>query len=152
MVSEYGGEDLFRRLLPNTWRWGVLLAAREAARRTDLESRREAHDADEMLSLFRLGADVDRRIEERLADLVRLGRQPAEALPDLVNWLGKPFNREAFSDWVQSNGDASTTASPVGRRLKGSRPDDLDETVRALVAGLAPLSDVYPLPHYRRAS
>ena len=38
LVSEYGGVDLFRRLLPSTWRWAVLQGAREAARRTGLGS------------------------------------------------------------------------------------------------------------------
>lgn len=30
LVSEFGGEDLFKRLLPNTWDWAVLQGAREA--------------------------------------------------------------------------------------------------------------------------
>ena len=30
LVSEFGGEDLFRRLLPTTWLWAVLQAVREA--------------------------------------------------------------------------------------------------------------------------
>jgi hypothetical protein len=28
LASEYGGEDLFRRLLPSTWRWAALQGAR----------------------------------------------------------------------------------------------------------------------------
>jgi hypothetical protein len=150
MVSQYGGQDLFRRLLPNTWQWATLLAAREAARRTDAESRRESHDADAVLTLFWLGADVDRRLDERLADLVRSGVQPVDAMPDLANWMDKPFDRSEFLAWVQGNGDPQTTASPVGRRLKGSPPGDLADVVSALVAALAPLSDSYPLPHFRR--
>ena len=43
LVSEFGGEDLFRRLLPGTWRWAALQGAREAARRTDAELR--SHDS-----------------------------------------------------------------------------------------------------------
>lgn len=31
LASEYGGEDLFRRLLPSTWRWAALQGAREGA-------------------------------------------------------------------------------------------------------------------------
>jgi hypothetical protein len=45
MVSEYGGEDLFPRLLPNTWQWVTLRAVCEAARRADVASCREARDA-----------------------------------------------------------------------------------------------------------
>jgi hypothetical protein len=37
LVSEFGGKDLFRRLLPKTWAWAVLQAVREAARRKDAE-------------------------------------------------------------------------------------------------------------------
>jgi hypothetical protein len=54
LVSEYGGEDLFHRLLPNTWRWAVLQGAREAARRTDMEARRRDHAPDRIVSLFSL--------------------------------------------------------------------------------------------------
>ena len=39
LVDEYGGEDLFARLLPHTARWAVLQAVREAARRTDARLR-----------------------------------------------------------------------------------------------------------------
>lgn len=152
MVSEYGGEDLFRRLLPNTWRWAVLQAAREAARRADAESRREAHDADAVLTLYGLGVDVDRKLDERLADLVRSGLQPTEALPGLAPLLGKQFDREAFATWIQGHGPANTVASPVGRRLRGSPAEDVVATVKSLVAALAPLGESYPLPHYRRAS
>src|SRR5690606_27085265 len=49
LVSEYGGKDLFRRLLPHTWQWAVLQAVREAARRKDAELRAKAHDSDHVL-------------------------------------------------------------------------------------------------------
>ena len=35
LVSEFGGLDLFQRLLPTTAPWAVLQAVREAARRVD---------------------------------------------------------------------------------------------------------------------
>lgn len=38
LCSEFGGEDLFQQLLPSTWRWSVL----EAARRTDAKLHRAA--------------------------------------------------------------------------------------------------------------
>jgi len=152
MASEFGGEDLFRRMLPNTWRWAVLTAAREAARRTDADSRREAHDADAFLSLFGLGAELDRRLDERLADLTRSGKTPEIALPVLEPWLGKPFDRDAFATWVREHGNPATTQSPVGRRLRGTPPEDLDAAVGGLVAALAPLGPSYPLPHFKRAS
>jgi hypothetical protein len=152
MASEYGGEDLFKRLLPNTWRWATLQAAREAARRADSESRRQAHDPDAVVSLFSLGTDTDRRLDERLSDLVRSGQQPTEALPGLVSWLGKPFDRGALAAWIGEHGKPDVTAAPVGRRLKGSPPDDVNVMVRGLVAAFDPLGAAYPLPHYRRGS
>lgn len=61
LVSEFGGKDLFRRLLPSTWAWAVLQGAREAARRKDAELRRQDHDPDRILSLFSLGFELDER-------------------------------------------------------------------------------------------
>jgi hypothetical protein len=152
MVSEYGGEDLFRRLLPNTWQWATLQAAREAARRADASSRREAHDADDLVSLYGLGVESDRRLDERLADLVRSGRAPVEALPGLSPWLDQPFDRAAFEAWLREQGEPATVAAPVGRRLKGVHPAEVETAARSLAAALVPLGDVYPLPHYRRGS
>src|SRR3954463_4150117 len=68
LVSEFGGKDLFRRLLPHTWPWAVLQAVREAARRKDAEFRRQDHNPDRILSLFSLGFELDERLEERLQD------------------------------------------------------------------------------------
>ena len=152
MVSEYGGEDLFKRLLPNTWKWATLQSVREAAIRTDADSRREAHDADTLVSLFGLGAETDRQLDERLSDLVRAEQDPTDALPFLAQWIGQPFDRAAFEAWLQQSGEPATTAAPVGRRLKGSLPEDVDTAVRSLVAALVPLSAAYPLPHYRSGS
>jgi hypothetical protein len=85
LVSEYGGEDLFRRLLPRTWRWAVLQSARETARREDAELRRQDNDPDRIVSLFSLGFDLDERIEERFAPIGRrLKGSPPIALDQLV--------------------------------------------------------------------
>jgi hypothetical protein len=149
LVSEYGGEDLFRRLLPSTWRWAVLQGAREAARTMDAEARRQDHDPDRLVSLFSLGFELDERIEERFQDLKRLSRVPEEALPGLTI-VSDGWDRNRFWDWVAGHGAPEATASPVGRRLKGSPPIALDQLVRKLIAGLAPESERYPLPHFRR--
>ena len=53
-VSEFGGEDLFQRLLPHTWAWAVPQAAREAARRRDAAVRAKDHAPDRMLAPFLL--------------------------------------------------------------------------------------------------
>ncbi len=145
LVSEYGGEDLFRRLLPGTWHWAVLQGARETARREDAELRRQDHDPDRIVTLFSLGFELDERIEERFQNLKRSGRAPDEALPG--GW-----HRDRFWDWVIGHGEADAAVAPVGRRLKGTAPIALDQLVRKLVAGLAPAAESYPLPHFRRTS
>ena len=61
----------------------MLQSAREVARRKDDESRREADDADRIVSLFRLGFEMDERIDERLKDLKGSSRAPTQALPGL---------------------------------------------------------------------
>ena len=150
LVSEYGGKDLFRRLLPSTGEWAVLQGAREAARRKDAEIRRKDHDPDRILSLFSFGFELDERIEERLQDLKRSGRAPQQALPGLTGSIELVWNRDRFLDWVRGHGDAETTATPIGRRVKGQLPTYLDQLVRRLVGALAPLADNYPLPHFKR--
>lgn len=150
LISQYGGEDLFRRLLPSTWEWAVLQGAREAARRRDAELRRPDHDPDRIVSLFNLGVEVDERIADRFQELKRSGRSPQDALPGLAA-MQAGWRREAFLAWVRGHGDADATPAPIGRRLKGSPPSDLPALVAKLVAALAPVEDTYPLPHYRRS-
>lgn len=151
LMSEFGGEDLFRRLLPETWQWAVLQGAREAARRRDADLRRHDHDPDRILTLFRLGFELDERIQERFQDLKREGRTPDEALPGL-SVIQEGWDPERFWDWVAGHGESDTTPAPVGRRLKGAPPSGLDQLVRKLVAGLAPAATTYPLPHFRTAA
>jgi hypothetical protein len=151
LVSEFGGEDLFRRLLPHTWEWALLQAVREAARRKDAELRSKDHDPDQILSLFSLGFELDERLEERLGDLKRSGASPRDALPRLHHGIQPTWDRDAFFDWVAGHGTADTTATPAGRLLKGPAPTSLETTVRQLVAALAPPSAAYPVPHFRRA-
>lgn len=151
LVSEFGGEDLFRRLLPRTWQWAVLQGAREAARRRDTELRRRDDDPDRIVSLFSLGFELDERVEERLQDLKHSGRAPYEALPGLAV-MRDGWQRDQFWDWVAGHGHVDTASSAVGRRLRGSLPTAVDQLVRKLVAALAPAAETYPLPHFRRAA
>jgi len=151
LVAEYGGEDLFRRLLPHTWHWAVLQSARETARRKDAEVRRKDHNPDRIVSLFSLGFELDERVDERLQALKRSGHAPDEALPGLAV-VSEGWDRNRFWDWVIGHGEADAEPSPAGRRLKGGPPTALDQLVRKLVAGLAPEAKAYPLPHFRRAS
>lgn len=149
LVSEFGGIDLFQRLLPSTWRWAVFQAARETARRTDAALRRQDHNPDRILSLFNLGFELEERLEERLLELKRAGRSPDEALPGLA-LMAQDWSPTGFWEWVDSHGEVNTTLTPTGRRIKGEPPTALAPLIHALVAALAPQSDAYPLPHFLR--
>ena len=152
LKSEFGGEDFFRRLLPHTWQWAVLQATREAARRTDAQLREQNHDADQILSLFCLGFEIDERVDERLLELKRAGTPPMDALSGLRDVIVDEWNADHFREWLDGHGSVDVTKVPAGRRLKGKQPESLELTVSHLIAGLKPLSDTYPLPHYRRST
>jgi hypothetical protein len=150
LTSEFGGEDLFRRLLPRTWRWATLQAAREAARRRDAELRGKDHDPDSLLSLFRLGFELDERLDDRFQELKASGKKPLEALPALSEVVSDGWNRAKFAKWLQTRGQADSVTTPAGRKLKGEPPESFVALIQRLVAALAPLGDDYPLPHFRR--
>lgn len=148
LVSEFGGHDLFQRLLPHSWAWAALQGAREAARRRDAELRAKANDPDRIVSLFRLGFEVDEHAEERLLELKRSGLAPTAALPGLATLIREEWDADAFRDWVSSHGPPSITTTPIGRRIKGNTPADVEALTKQLVAALAPLGEAYSLPHY----
>jgi hypothetical protein len=153
LVSEYGGEDLLKWLLPRTWLWAMLQAVREAARRKDEELRAKASDPDQLVTLYRFGFELDEQIEERLQFHKRSGLPPVEALPALAEVLGstlhQSWDKDQFQGWVEAHGPVQAEAVPTGRLLKGAMPAGLDRRVAQLVAALAPLADSYPLPHFR---
>lgn len=151
MVSEFGGEDLFQRLLPQTWRWGVLQAAREAAKRRDAELRLQDHNPDRILSLFHLGFELDEQVEERLAAHKNSGVMPGEALPVLENFVGKDWERARFEAWLREHGNEEYVTVPAGRRLKGDAPGEISVIVDRLLAAHVSLGDAYAMPHFRRA-
>ena len=148
LVSEYGGVDLFERLLPNTFQWAVLQAAREAARRHDAALRAPAHDPDALRTLFHWGFAVDERLDERLADLKAAGAPPTQALPALAPVITDDWDPDTFTAWVASHPRADSVPAPRGRRLRGAPPKSLDTAAGHLVAALVPLGAAYPLPHY----
>ena len=129
LTSEFGGRDLFERLLPRTYRWASFQAVREAARRADAEQRERAHNPDGVISLYSLGF----------------------ALPILRTVLTDTWDPAAFTVFLQSHGKADFKVEPLGRRLVGAQPPLLDDLVKRLLAALAPLAPAYPLPHYRAA-
>ena len=153
LVSEFGGEDLLRRLLPRTYPWAMLQAVREAARRKDEELRAKASDPDQLVTLFRFGFELDELIEERLQTHKKSGISPQKALPGLLEQLGsslyEDWDRSQFQLWVDAHGPVQADAVPIGRQLKGIAPAGLERRVQQLLAALAPLGDSYPLPHFR---
>jgi len=151
LVSEFGGEDLFKRLLPTTWSWAVLQGVREAASRLDAELRAQSHDADELITLFSFGFSIDERLEDRFQHHKLSGEAPTVALPGLTSIVTEHWNRESFEDWAKGHGKVTVEKLPVGRRLRGDVPESLELLAKNLVAGLAPLSNEYPMPHYRRS-
>ncbi len=151
LASEFGGKDLFSRLLPTTGAWAVYQGVREAAARLDAELRSQSHDADELNTLFSFGFAIDERLEDRFQFLKRSGAAPMEALPGLASVVTSNWDRNAFEDWAKRHGKISVEKVPVGRRLRGDVPESLELTAKNLVAGLVPLSDEYPMPHYRRS-
>jgi hypothetical protein len=149
MVHEDGGLALFADLTPTTSRWVVFQGAREAARRADAALRARDHDPDRLYTLFRFGFEVDERLDERLLDHKRAGRDPLDALPGLRALCSARWSAAHFADWVAGHGAVNTVGAPAGRRLTGERPTDIERQARSLVAGLHPVSPTYPLPHYK---
>lgn len=152
LTSEFGGQDLFRRLLPHTWRWAMLEGAREAARRRDAELRSQDADPDRLITLFRLGFELDERIDRRFADLKQAGQEPGQALPGIRPMVGGDWSMTDFEGWLARHGDAVVVTAPVGRRLTGEPPASIDLLVEKLVAALQPLAAAYPMPHFRRTA
>lgn len=153
MISDNGGHDLFQRLLPQTWAWAALQVVREAARRCDAEMRARAVDADDMITLFHLGVELDERLGERLLEHKRSGKAPSDALPGLKSILWDTWDRERFAEWLSYHGEPRHEAAALGRLLSGAPAPTPDRLAAALLAALQPLPDAgkpYPLPHYRR--
>lgn len=149
MVHEDGGLALFADLTPATHRWVVFQGAREAARRADAAMRAGDHDPDRLYTLFRFGFEIDERLDERLLDHKRAGRDPLVALPGLKELCTAQWDAAHFADWVVGHATVSVQGAPAGRRLTGERPSDVERQARSLVAALHPASRSYPLPHYK---
>jgi hypothetical protein len=148
MLAKFGGEDLFRQLLPNTWEWAVLRTVREAARRREAAMIERYHDPDRIVALFNLGFVDDERLADRLAELERAGVTRAGALPELDAMIVNGWDRQRFLAWVRTHPTSEHEIGPSGRRLRGPAPSGFEARVRALVGALEPLADSYPVPHF----
>ena len=146
--TEFGGEDLFKRLTPRTWRWAVLEAARAAARKVDAEARARAADADQLVSLFRLGFELDEQVDDRLAELKRGAGDPRQVLPELGPVISS-WNPDAFKAWLSALGAPEVSPTSIGQRLKGAPPSDPVALAVALAAAMDPSSKHYPAPHFK---
>jgi len=152
LVDEFGGEDLFARLTPRTWKWAVLEAARIAARMVDAEMRSHAADGDQLITLFHFGFAIDEQLDDRLAELKRTTAEPVDALPRLTA-MRMPWNVDTFRASLRDLATAAVTisASSIGRRLTGAMPEATADAARMLAAALAQPSDRYPAPHWKIA-
>jgi hypothetical protein len=149
LVGE-GAEYDLKELLPNTWRWAALQAVRQAAKIHDVTVRAKDHDPDRLLTLFSLGFEIDEKVDERLLQFKQNSRAIDEVLPDVGSMITPVWSVERFTSWVAKHGKESTTAVPAGRRLKGQPPEELQAMLGRLIAGLAPLTDSYPMPHFKQ--
>jgi hypothetical protein len=145
VIDSGGGGDLMSRLLPRTHAWASLEAAREAARRADAKARGRMGDPDKLRTLFFLGFADDEALGDRLAALKSAGQSPVEVLD--LGLVNQKLSKESLTKKFERK-DVAFTVVPGGRKLKGGRPDDLNETVLRLAAGLVPLSEAYPLPFF----
>jgi hypothetical protein len=148
LVDEFGGEDLFARLLPRTWKWAVLDAARTAARTIDAEARAHAADGDQLISLFHFGFALDEQLDDRLAEHRRSEAEPSEVLPRLAA-TRQPWNADTFLQTLRDLALPPTAASSIGRRLKGAMPASPVDAARQLAAAMVPPGDRYPAPHWK---
>jgi hypothetical protein len=149
LVDPAGGGDFFARLLPRTHEWASLEAVREVARRTDQQARQGMAGSDLVRTMFFLGFDLDERVAERLAELKRSNKRPADALPLAVP-LDAAFSAKSLGEALSGSGRVPTyDLVPGGRQLKGAIPDVPELLVRNLATALLPFPERYPMPFYR---
>jgi hypothetical protein len=152
LTNEFGGRSYFEDLAPRTAAWASVQAVREAARRHDAAQRAKTSSSDQLLTLFHLGFVIDERLETRFQDLKRSGRSPSEALPLLSEHLSEEdWSAPQFADWLAKHSTPGIDVDPNGRRVRGTPPSDPGEAALKLLAALAPLSDAYPMPYFKRA-
>lgn len=148
MVSEFGGQALFQRLAPNTWAWAIFEVVREAARQVELQAYEQDEQPDRLVSLFRLGFEIDEQLQDRLRELKRSGETPDKALPELgiatESWVPSQFQA-----WLAQGDVPEVVTETRGRRIDQPIPSDPVELAQTLAHALLPLSDAYPCPHYR---
>jgi len=147
LVDAEAGGDLFARLLPRTAKWAALEAARDVARRADVEARAGASTPDRLLSLFHFGFHVDERLAEQLALHKRSGRSPEEVFGDRLG-VRPVFARADLETYLRrTKREPDATVTPVGRRLALAATTEPLVLAESFGRGLLPLEARYPLPY-----
>ena len=131
VMSEFGGYDNLKELVPGSAEWLGLKTIREAAKRTDEEYRNRASNPDELSTLYHLGYELDEQLEQRLSDLIHR-QTPLSELLKHMKWITDPVEQEwepkAFETWLTSlvnSQKIKTNKESVGCRLTGTPPDDI---------------------------
>lgn len=147
LIDAEAGGDLWKRLLPRTHRWAGLDAARRAARLTDERLRKANARADDMLTLFHFGFELDEALDERLAHHRLEAHPPVEVLP-LLQVTTLALDKDALHAQLSAPGlDTAFTVLPAGRQLKRLATGGPQQLARRLACAMlkdAPTS--YPLP------
>jgi hypothetical protein len=149
MVDEFGGHDLLQRIAPRTWEWAALDAARGAARRVDARARARTDDADGVVTLFRLGFEIDEEVDELLLRMKQEQTPLCEAMPRLAKLIAGGWEADRFALWLPKAEETVYTKTPTGRRMRDVAPEAPVERVMKLASALTPFQETYPLPHYR---
>ena len=149
LLDEWGGEDLFKRLLPRTFEWALLEATRKVAIQADRRKRTSLAQPDRVCTVFFWGFEIDEKLEERLLLHKQNCSQPYDVF-DFPLVLKKDFEEKAFEQAVQKlNLEVKYKIVPEGREIKGEIPESIADAAKNLVSGLIPFSDKYPMPFYR---
>lgn len=154
LIDEYGGGDLFARLLPKTFKWASLEAVRQAAIEVDRRKRQEMVQPDEVRTIFFWGYDVDEQLNERLAFHKSSGEEPNRALSgisvNIFETSNQSFSREEFEEAIRiPNQNVEVVIVPNGREIVGDMLQGLEESAKKLAAALLPVVESYPMPFYR---
>lgn len=149
LIDQGGGGYFLAELLPKTYQWAGVEAARQCAILADRQKRLAMAQPDGMRTLFFLGFTVDEQLSDRLKEHKQEKKSP-EALLRLEVRLDAPFSNKIFEDMVcLSNEEVSFTVMPSGRQINSPMPNGFDLCAQKLAAALLPLTNDYPMPFYR---
>ena len=149
LLDEWGGEDLFKRILPRTFEWALLEAVRKVAIQVDRQKRINLAQPDKVRTLFFWGFGIDEQLGERLSFHKQNGGNPQDLL-DFPLALKDEFKNKAFEEAIQTfSSEVKFKIVPEGREIKEAIPESIADAAKNLVSGLIPLVDKYSMPFYR---